>query len=111
MQLMVKLLLKSLHGEQISKDIEESFTFKSEYWLISEYDERVRGFWKISHGSYVVKMIDDKVLEEEVKKLKTMPLHLSSFLLSNSKRKMNNFNHAIGGFQTNDVYYGDTDNL
>ena len=34
-------------------------------------------------------MIDDAGLEDEVKKLNTMPLHLGSFVLSNSKRIMN----------------------
>ena len=36
-------------------------------------------------------MIDDAGLEDEVKKLSTMPLHLGAFILLNSKRKMNNF--------------------
>ena len=56
-------------------------------------------------------MIDDAGWEDEVKKLNTMPLHLGAFVLSNSKRIMNNFIHAIDGFYTNDVYYTDTDSL
>ena len=40
-----------------------------------------------------------------------MPLHLGAFVLSNSKRIMNKFVEAIGGFETNDVYYGDTESL
>ena len=40
-----------------------------------------------------------------------MPLHLGAFVLSNSKRIMNNFIHAINGFYTNDVYYTGTDSL
>ena len=40
-----------------------------------------------------------------------MPLHLGAFVLSNSKRIMNNFIHAINGFYTNDAYYTDTDSL
>ena len=40
-----------------------------------------------------------------------MPLHLSAFVLSNSKRIMNSIKHAIGGSYTNDVYYTDTDSL
>ena len=56
-------------------------------------------------------MIDDAGLEDEVKKLNNMPLHLGTFVLSNSKRIMNNFIHAISGFYTNDVYYTDTDSL
>ena len=56
-------------------------------------------------------MIDDAGLEVEVKKLNTMPLHLGAFVLSNSKRIMNNFIHTINGFYTNDVYYTDTGSL
>ena len=50
-------------------------------------------------------------LEDDVKKVNTMPLHLGAFVLSNSKRIMNNFIHAINGFYTKDVYYGDTDSV
>ena len=110
-QLSVKLLMNSLYGENIRKDIEEKFACKSEYWMQTEYDERVEDYWKISGINYIVKMIDDKGLEDEVKKLNTMPLHLGAFVLSNSKRIMNNFIHAINGFYTNDVYYTDTDSL
>ena len=56
-------------------------------------------------------MIDGKGLEDEVKKISTMPLHLGAFVLSNSRSIMNNFIHAINGFYTNDVYYTDTDSL
>ena len=111
MQLLVKLLMNSLYGEQIRKDIEEKFACKSEAWMMSENDERVKDYWKISGINYIVKMIDDAGLEEEVKKLNTMPPHLGAFLLSNSKRIMNNFIHAINGFYTNDVYFTDTDSL
>ena len=111
MQLLVKLLMNSLYGENIRKDIEEKFACKSEMWMMSEYDERVKDYWKISGINYIVKMINDKGLEDEIKKINTMLLHLGAFVLSNSKRNMNNFIHAIGGFYTNDVYYSDTDSL
>ena len=111
MQLLVKLLMNSLYVENIRKDIEEKFACKSEMWMQTEYDERVKDYWKISVINYIGKMIDDAGLEDEVKKLNTMPLHLGAFVLSNSKRIMNNFIHAINGFYTNDVYYTDTDSL
>ena len=111
MQLLVKLLMNSLYGENIRKDIEEKFACKSEMWMQTEYDERVKDYWKISGINYIVKMMDDAGLEDEVKKLNTMPLHLGAFVLSNSKRIMNNFIHAIDGFYSNDVYYTDTDSL
>ena len=78
---------------------------------MSECDERVKDYWRISHGKYIVEMIDDAGLKDEVKKLNTMPLHLGAFVLSNSKRFMNNLIHDINGFHTNDVYYTDTDSL
>ena len=40
-----------------------------------------------------------------------MPLHLGAFVLSDSKRIMKNFIHAINGSYTNDVYYTGTDCL
>ena len=111
MQLLVKLLMNALYGEQIRKDIEEKFACKSEMWMETEYDERVKDYWKISNINYIVKMIDDKGLEDEIKKINTMPLHLGAFVLSNSKRIMKNFIHAIDGFYTNNVYSTDTDSL
>ena len=66
MQLLKKLLLNSLYGENIRKDIEEKFACKLEYWMQSEYDERVKDYWKISGINYIVKMIDDPGLEDEI---------------------------------------------
>ena len=103
--------MNSLYRVNIRKDNEEKFAFKSEAWMMTEYDERVKDYWKKSGNNYIVKMIDDAGLEDEVKKLNTMPLHLGAFVLSNSKRSMNNFIHAIDGFYTNDVYYPDRHNL
>ena len=40
-----------------------------------------------------------------------MPSQLGAFILSNSKRIMNNFIRVIDGFKTNNVYYQDTDSL
>ena len=54
--------------------------------MMTEYDERVKDYWRISHGSYLVKKIDDNGLKNEVKKLNTMPLHIRAFVLSNSKK-------------------------
>ena len=56
-------------------------------------------------------MTNDAGLEDEVEELNTMPLHLGAFELSNGKRIMNNFIHAIIGYITNDVYNTDTDSL
>ena len=101
--------MNSLYGENIRKDVEEKFAGKSESWMVSEYDERVKAYWKTSGNYFIVKMIDDAGLEDEVRKLNTMPLHLGAFVLSNSKRIVNNYIQATNRFRTNDVYYTDTD--
>ena len=71
--------MNSLYGENISKDIEEKFACKSEAWMMTEYDDRIKDYWKISGIKCIAKMIDDAGLEDEVKKLNTMSLHLYSF--------------------------------
>ena len=47
MQLLVKLLINSLYGEYNRKDMEEKFVCKSQVCMMSEYDERVKRYWKI----------------------------------------------------------------
>ena len=42
MQILINLLMDSLYGEQIRKDNEEKFACKSEVWMISQHDERVK---------------------------------------------------------------------
>ena len=56
-------------------------------------------------------MKDAEGLQDEVKRINTLPLQLAVFILSNSKRVMNIFIHVIDGFYSNDVYYTDTDSL
>ena len=111
MQLLVKLIMNSSYGEFLRRDILESYQCKSEMWMMTEYDERVLDYQKINYGNYIVKMKDDEGLEGEVKKANTLPLQLAVFILSNGKRIMNNFIHAINGFYTIDVYYTDTNSL
>ena len=111
MELLVKFLVKSLFGEQVQKDIEEKIACKSECWIVFEYNEKVKDYWNIGYGNYIVKMVDDDGLEDEVKNLSTTPLNFAAFVLSNRKKTRNNFFHTIDGFYTNDVYYSDTDSL
>ena len=78
---------------------------------MTEYDERILDSYKISYGKYIVKLKDDEGIEYEVKKVDTISLQLAVFILSNSKRILNNFIHAIDGVFTIDVFNGDTDSL
>ena len=111
MQLLVKLISNSSYGDQIRKDIEESYQSKSEMWVMTEFDQRNLDYQKINYGSYIVKMKDDEGLQDVVKEVNTTPLHLGAFVLTNSKRIMNIFIQVISGFYTNDIYYTDTDSL
>ena len=90
MQLLVKLIMNRLYGEQIRKDIEESYECKSRHWMMTEYHERVIDYQKLSHGNFIVKMKDGVELQDEVKRVTTMPLQMGSFVLSNSRRNFNN---------------------
>ena len=64
MQLLVKLIMNSLYGEQMRKYIEESYQCKSEMLMMTEYDERVLDYPKINFGNYIVKMKDDEGLQD-----------------------------------------------
>ena len=97
MQLLVTFSVNSLYGEKIRKVFPEKLAFKSEYWMHSEYDERIIEYWKVSNGNKNVKKIHDRRLEGEVKRLNNKPLQLSAYVLSNSRRIMNNFIPVIDG--------------
>ena len=77
--------------------------------MMTEFDERVLDYQNLTYGIYIVETKDDDGLQGERKKVNKMPLHLDAFVLSNRKRKMNIFIHAIDGFYTNGVFYTDTD--
>ena len=40
-----------------------------------------------------------------------VPIHLGPFILSHSRRIMNNFILEIDGFKSNEIYYGDIDSI
>ena len=111
MQGLVKLIMNSLYGVQIRKDIDQSYKCKSQYWMETEYDENVLDYWKLPNGNYIVKLKKDDGLEGDNDVKNTLPSHFGAFILSNSKRIMNNFIREINGFCNNSIYYGDTDSL
>ena len=85
------MIFSSLYGGQIRKYIEEQYAIKSEYWMSTEYDERVKNYRKLSNGKFFVKMVVDEGLEDGVRKLNRKPFPIRAFILSISKRAMNNF--------------------
>ena len=111
MQGLGKLIMNSLYGVQIRKDFNESYSCKSEIWMKTEFDENVLDYWRLPKGNYIVKMKKDDGLDDDCDIKNTLPAVLGAFILSNSKRIMNNFIREINGFYENNVYYTDTDSL
>ena len=111
MQGLVKLVMNSLYGVQIRKDINESYHCKSETWMKTEFDENVLDYWKLPNGNYIVKMKKDDGLDDDCDIKNTLPAVLGAFILANSRRIMNNFIREINGFYENNIYYTDTDSL
>ena len=111
MQKLVNLIMTSLYGVQIRKDIDQSYECKSQHWMETEYDENVLDYWKLPNGNYIVKLKKDVGLESDNDVKNTLPSHLGAFILSTSKRNVNNFIREINGFYNNSIYYGDTDSL
>ena len=103
--------MNSLYGEQITKDIEEEYVSKSEYWMFTEYDERVKDYKSIRNRKYFVNLAQDEGKEDDNDEISVVLLHLGSFVLSNSKGKMNYFVEAVGGFRTKEVYCRVTDSI
>ena len=77
----------------------------------TEYDENVLDYWKLSNGNYIVKMRKDDGLDDDCDNQKTLPSVLGAFILSISKRIMNNFIREINGFYNNNLCYTDCDSL
>ena len=111
MQELVKLIMNSLYGVQIRKDINESFSCESENWMKTDFDENVLDYWKLPNGNYIVKMKKDDGLDDDCDNKNTLPADLRAFILANSRRIMNEFIREINGFYSNNIYYTDTDSL
>ena len=111
MQGLIKLIMNSLYGVQIRRDINESYKCKSEYWMKTEFDETILGYWKLPNGIYIVKMKRDDGLDDDCDIKNTLPAVLGAFILANSRRTMNEFIREINGFYSNNIYYTDPDSL
>ena len=111
LQEMVKLIMNSIYGQTIGRDIEDEFCCKTEQGMKTEYDERVKDYWKLPNGDYIVQLSIDEGVDTPVDNKNTMPSQLGAYILSISKRIMNNFVEVIDGFKTNNVFYQDTDSL
>ena len=80
MQGLVKLIINSLYGVQIRKDINDSYFCKTESWMKTEFDENVLGCWKLPNRNYIVKMKKDDGLDDDCDIKKTLYLHFQELL-------------------------------
>ncbi|ESP01769.1 hypothetical protein LOTGIDRAFT_172416 [Lottia gigantea] len=109
----MKLLGNSLYGKSIQKDIFTTRHLWNEATLQANFDSRVKTYEKINDTQYIVETeIEEKeITTEDSKSTGLTPSHLGSFVLSHSKKILNNFIHVINGFYKPEIYYTDTDSL
>ena len=89
MQGLIKLIMNSLYGVQIRRDIDQCYKCKSQQsqqWMETEYDDNVLDYWRLPNGNYIVKLKKDDGLDGDNDVKNTLPSHLGAFILSNSKR-------------------------
>ena len=91
MQALVKLVMKSLYGVQIRKDVDESYFCMSENWMKTDYDENVFGLPDIVKWNLYWKDKKDARLDDDCDIKNILPAQLGAFILSNSKRILNDF--------------------
>jgi hypothetical protein len=121
---MVKLLMNSLYGKTVQRDIDTQIFIWSTKTLKDNYDETILSRHKIQNDMWIVEKKKEKKnidvsrqslkegLVKSSKKEKTssqVPLHLGSFILAHSRRIMNNFLLAIDAYKNPRQHYGDTD--
>ena len=77
------------------------------------FDDRVKEKFPLKNGNLIVKLEDNERDDDfdETKSVNTMPSHFGSYVLSHSKRLINEDIDQIGGFYINSIYYTDTDSL
>ena len=56
MQGLVVAIMNRLNGVQIRRDINESYYYKPETCMKTEFDENVLDYWKLPNGNYILKM-------------------------------------------------------
>ena len=116
---LIKLLLNSLYGKTVQKDILTTNHLWNRKTLETNYCELIKNYEKVKNDLYYVeKEIEQTEFEKsytfmmkEKEYTNLMPSHLGSFILSHSRRIMNNFILAINGFKEPKIYYTDTDSI
>ena len=113
LQNLAKKIGLSVYGGNIRKDINEQYKCVTEKWMRENFDDRVKEWFPLKNNNFIVKLEDDGGVDDfdKAKSINTMPSHFGSYILSHSKRLMNNFIRQMDGFYNNGIYYTDTDSL
>ena len=113
LQNLAKKIGLSVYGGNIRKDINEEYKCVTEHWMRVNFDDRVKEWFPLKNGNFIVKLEEDGGIDNynKAKSINTMPSHFGSYILSHSKRLMNNVINQIDGFYNNNIYYTDTDSL
>ena len=77
----------------------------------TENDDNVLDYCKLANRNYIMKFKKTDDLNGDKGMKNRLPSHLVAFILSNSRRNLNNFIREINGFYSNSIYYTDTDKL
>ena len=111
LQNLAKKIGLSVYGGNIRKDINEEYKCVTENWIRENFDDRVKEWFPLRNNNFIVKLEDDEGVDDfdKAKSVNTMPSHFGSYVLSHSKRLMNDVFRVIDGFYINNFYYGDTD--
>ncbi|ESO88608.1 hypothetical protein LOTGIDRAFT_165392 [Lottia gigantea] len=104
----MKLLGNSLYGKSIQKDTTTSRHLWSEVTLKANFDSHVIHYERVNDSQYIVEEEKEFI---PPKSTRLTPSHLGLFVLSHSKKIMNNFIRVIDGFYKPEIYYTDTDSL
>ena len=77
------------------------------------FEDRVREWFPLKNGKLIVKIEKDEAVDDYdlAKSINTMPSPFGSFVLSHSRRLMNDVKEQIGCFHFHFIYYTDTDSL
>ena len=100
LQNLAKKIGLSVYGGNIRKDINEEYKYVTENWMRENFDDRVRELFPLKNGNLIVKLEDDEGVDDydKAKSINTMPSHFGSYILSHSKRLMNDVFREIDGF-------------
>ena len=90
----------SVYGGNIRKDINEEYKCVTENWMKENFDDRVKEWFSLKNGNLIEKLEDEEGVDDfdKAKSVNTMPSHFGSFIISHSKRLMNDVFNEIDAF-------------